>query len=140
VQVANDGRVWFQSFERLTEDAPGDGTLKGGVSEVYERIGGQTLLISRAPDGTPLQPDGKSSQGAWLAGVSADGSRVYLGTAASLTPDDQDAGHEWASSDGYLLENGAYTLLTTGPGDAGEQGFGGNGAQLLWASNDGQYV
>lgn len=139
-EVANDGRVWFGSVERLTEDAPGDGTLKGGVFEIYERVGGQTLLISRSPDGTPLQPDGKLTQPAWLRGVSADGNRVYLGTTASLTPDDQDGGHEWASSDGYVLENGAYTLVTTGPGDSGQQDFGGNGAEILWASNDGSYV
>lgn len=141
VQIDNSGRAWFESFERLTEDALGDGTLQGGVFQIYERVGSETLLVSRGPDGRPIPPENKQNISAWLLGVSADGARVYIQTDASLAPEDGDAGHEGGSSDGYVLSDGSYTLFTTGPLDDPLPNpnpyIGSHG---VWASDDGQYV
>ena len=52
-QVDNSGRVWFWSPELLTEDALGDGTLKHGVLQTFERDGDTTTLI-HGPDGKPI--------------------------------------------------------------------------------------
>lgn len=141
VQLDDSGRAWFDSYEKLTEDALGDGTLKNGVFQVYERDGNRTLLVSKRPDGTPIAPENKQNIAASLLGVSPDGKRVYLQTDASLVPEDGDAGYEGGSSDAYVISGGDYTLLTTGPLDgpapnpnpyAGSHG--------LWASDDGKYV
>jgi hypothetical protein len=135
VQLDNSGRVWFQSHEKLTEDALGDGTLKGGVSQVFQRVGNQTLLVSKGPDGQPIPPDNHRSS-AFLLGVSPDGERVYMSTQASLTPEDTDAG----SNDGYVLSGGKYTLLTTSPLDTASNPAPFSGWQEIWASGDGRFV
>lgn len=141
VQLDNSGRAWFTTPEKLTEDALGDGTLKNGVFQIYERTGSQTLLVSKRPDGTPIAPENKQNVAAYLLGVSPDGERVYIQTDASLVPEDGDAGHEGSSTDGYALSGGAYTLVTTGPLDSPapipnpyDGGF------QVWASDDGRYV
>jgi hypothetical protein len=141
VQLDNSGRAWFTSYERLTEDALGDGTLKNGISQIYERVGNRTLLVSKRLDGTPIAPENKQNSAAWLLGVSPDGERVYIQTDASLVPEDGDAGHEGSSTDGYMLSNGAYTLLTTGPLDSPApipNPY--DGEHQVWASDDGKYV
>jgi hypothetical protein len=141
VQLDNSGRAWFQSYEKLTEDALGDGTLQGGIFQIYERAGNQTVLVSKRPDGTPIPSEGNHRSAGYLLGVSPDGSRVYIGTEASLAPEDGDAGHGDASYDGYVLSGGAYSLLTTGPLDgpsANPNPF--TGTHAVWASDDGQYV
>ncbi len=140
VQLDNSGRAWFNSYERLTEDSLGDGTLTNGVFQIYERVGDQTLLVSRRPDGTPIAPENKQKIAAWLLGVSPDGERVYMQTEASLVPEDGDGGHEDASNDGYLLSGGAYTLFTTGPLDGAPNPNPYSGEHGVWASDDGKYV
>ena len=141
VQLDNSGRAWFVSLEKLTEDSLGDGTLRNGVFQVYERVGNETLLISRGPDGQPIRPENKQNISAWLLGVSPDGARVYIQTDASLTPEDGDAGHEGGSSDGYLLSDGHYTLFTTGPLDSPSPNPNPYiGTHGVWASDDGRYV
>ena len=141
VQVDNSGRVWFGSYELLTEDALGDGTLRHGVFQVFEREGNETLLISRLPDGQPIPPENKQNTSAQLLGVSPDGARVYMQTDASLTPEDGDAGHEGGSSDGYVLSDGHYSLFTTGPLDGPPPNPNPYaGTHTVWASDDGRYV
>ncbi len=141
VQLDNSGRAWFQSYEKLTEDALGDGTMLGGIWQIYERDGNQTVLVSKRPDGTPIPDEGTHRSAAFLLGVSPDGSRVYLGTQASLVPEDGDAGHGEGSSDGYVLSNGAYSLFTTGPLDGPFANPNAtSGSHAVWASDDGQYV
>src|SRR6187401_3293255 len=54
VQLDNSGDAWFSTVEKLTGDALGDGTLRHGVFQVYERTGNETLLVSRLPDGDPI--------------------------------------------------------------------------------------
>jgi Tol biopolymer transport system component len=140
VQLDNSGRAWFSTTEKLTEDALGDGTLKNGVFQVYERAGNRTRLISKGPDGKAIEPDSHHVAAA-LDGVSPDGERVYISTAASLTPEDTDVGGEDGSVDGYELSNGNFRLLTTGPLDEPSTGpFANNGSYILWASDDGKYV
>ncbi|MGB7589009.1 MAG: hypothetical protein WBM00_09910 [Solirubrobacterales bacterium] len=141
VQIDNSGDVWFGSVEKLTEDALGDGTLRHGVFQVYERSGETTTLVSRMPDGSPIPVENIQNVSAGLLGVSPDGSRVYLGTEASLTSEDGDAGHEDGSWDYYELSNGKYTLLTTGPLDGPFPIPNATaGSHRLWASDDGKYV
>ncbi len=140
VQVDNSGRVWFESYERLTEDAPGDGTLQHGITEIYERDGNTTRLISRLPDGSPILPEGKPSFPVSLVGASPDGERIYLKTEATLAPEDTDGGQEGGSWDAYVLADGHYTLLSTGPLDNGSNPNPWAGSQQLWASDDGSYV
>jgi hypothetical protein len=141
VQLDDSGRAWFGSIEKLTEDALGDGTSKGGIWQVYERVGNETVLVSKLPDGRPIPAENLQRTAAQLLGVSPDGERIYLQTTASLVPEDGDAGHEGGSSDGYVLSGGAYSLFTTGPLD----GPGANpnpysGSHGVWASDDGRYV
>lgn len=133
-QVDNSGRVWFESDEKLTEDAPGDGTRKNGVWQIYERSGNQTLLVTRYPDGTPIVPENQQRAAAFLLGVSPDGERVYLQTDASLVPEDADGG----ASDGYVLADGEYGLFTTGPLDSGSTAA--LESRGVWASDDGRYA
>ncbi|HEX3240561.1 MAG TPA: hypothetical protein VHR18_10560 [Solirubrobacterales bacterium] len=141
VQLDDSGRAWFQSYEKLTEDALGDGTLHGGIWQIYERVGNQTVLVSKRPDGTPIPSEGNYRSAAFLLGVSPDGSRVYFGTEASLVPEDGDAGHADGSSDVYVRANGAYSLLTTGPLDGPFANPNAtSGSHAVWASDDGQYV
>jgi hypothetical protein len=140
VQLDNFGRAWFESHEKLTEDALGDGTLKGGVFQIYQRVGNQTVLVSRRPDGQPIAPENKQQIAAMLLGVSSDGERVYVKTDASLVPEDLDGGHEASSQDGYLLSGGAYSLFTTGPLDGGPNPNPYIGSHGVWASDDGRVV
>ena len=141
VQLDNSGRAWFTTPEKLTEDALGDGSPKNGVFQIYERVGNQTLLVSKRPDGTPIAPENKQNVAAWLLGVSPDGERVYMKTGASLVPEDGDAGHEGGSIDGYVLSDGAYSLFTTGPLDSAAPNPNPYaGSQQVWASGDGRYV
>ena len=141
VQLDDSGRAWFQSYEKLTEDALGDGTLQGGIWQIYERAGNRTVLVSKRPDGTPISDEGNHRTAGYLLGVSPDGSRVYILTAASLAPEDGDAGLGEGSYDGYVLSNGAYSLFTTGPLDGPFANPNPtSGSHAVWASDDGQYV
>lgn len=140
-ELDNSGRVWFTSSEKLTEDALGDGTPRNGVFQVYQRVGNQTVLVSRYSDGRPIEANNRQRIAAWLLGVSPDGERVYIQTQASLVPEDTDGGHEELSSDGYVISGGAYSLFTVGPQDVtGPNTLFGFGAQGIWASDDGAYA
>lgn len=141
VQIDNSGRAWFWSNEKLTGDALGDGTLRGGVFQVYRRSGNTTTLVSRGPDGKPIPFDALHRTSASLEGVSPDGQRVYVKTEASLVPEDGDAGHGYGSWDYYELASGRYTLITTGPLDGPFSNPNALvGQQRLWASDDGSHV
>jgi hypothetical protein len=140
VQLDNFGRAWFESGEKLTEDALGDGTPKGGILQIYQRVGNQTVLVSRRPDGQPIAAENKQRIAATLLGVSSDGERVYIRTDASLLPEDLDGGHEGNSQDGYLFSGGAYSIFTTGPLDGAPNPNPFIGSHGVWASDDGRVV
>jgi hypothetical protein len=139
VQLDNSGRAWFDSVEKLTEDALGDGTLRGGVIQVYERSAKTTSLV-KGPDGNPI-PSGTHSTAARLLGVSPSGERIYILTQAPLTPDDLDPTVGDSATDGYEISGGRFHLLTTGPIDKpSDAPFANNGGWVLWASADGAHV
>jgi Tol biopolymer transport system component len=139
VQLDNAGDAWFGSIERLTDDALGDGTLRNGVFQVYERSGNTTTLL-KGPDGRPIPGDSHRGS-ARLSGVSPDGKRVYIETQASLTAEDADPAADDSANDGYEIADGRFRLLTTGPLEQPSAApFANNGGHLLWASADGRYV
>lgn len=139
VQIDNAGSVWFESNEKLTEDALGDGTFATGTFQIYERTGGKTLLVSKLPDGSPIPVENRRHISAELLAVSPDGRRVYLSTDASLTLDDGDGGHEDGSVDLYELFDGRYTFLSTGPLDDQKPPPFLGGLGRMMGSDDGQY-
>jgi len=92
------------------------------ASDVYERSGGTTTLVSTGPEG------GNGAFSAAFAQASDDGSHVFFVTSEPLVEEDEDE-----SSDIYLRSGGETTLVSTGP-------IGGNGsfsAGLHGVSSDG---
>jgi hypothetical protein len=103
--VSRDGtRVFFETSEQLV------GADTDVRVDVYERAGGTTTLVSTGPAG------GNGGFDASLAGVSDDGSHVFLATKERLTSADTDS-----QFDVYDRSGGTTTLVSTGPA-------GGNGA------------
>jgi hypothetical protein len=122
---ADGSRVFFTTDEKLvTAGTPADGDSQ---TDVYQRSGSTTTLISTGPNG------GSGANGAFFDGASADGSRVFFRTTEKLvTPADADS-----SFDVYQRTNGtATTLISTGPNG----GSGANEARFLDASADGSRV
>jgi hypothetical protein len=101
---ADGTRLFFQTNEALTSDDT-DSSM-----DVYERSAGTTTRLSLGPDG------GNAAKGASFTAASQDGSKVFLRTAESLVSADTDT-----VQDIYMRQNGATTLISTGPS-------GGNGA------------
>ncbi len=97
--ASDDGsRVFFDTSESLTA---GD---TDASTDIYERAGGTTTLISVGPNG---------GNGAFFASfqrASADGARVVFQTPESLVAEDTDT-----QTDVYLRAGGATTLISTGP-------------------------
>lgn len=103
--ASDDGtRVFFDTQESLTA---GD---TDAATDVYERTGGTTTLVSTGPAG------GNGAFFSSFQAVSSDGARVIFHTAEPLVPGDSDS-HQ----DVYRREAGVTTLVSTGPA-------GGNGA------------
>ena len=75
---ADGARVFFVTFEVLA------GADSDTSQDVYERSGGQTTLISTGPTGANGAFD------ASFRGASADGARVFFGTAEPLVAGDMD--------------------------------------------------
>lgn len=121
--ASSDGtRAFFETTESLLA-ADSDSS-----SDVYERVGGATALVS-------VGPAGGNAEGApaVLRWVSPDGSggAVLFTTSEALTADDEDA-----FQDVYARQSGTTTRVSTGPG-------GGNGsfnASFAGASDDGGHV
>ncbi|MGH2979892.1 MAG: hypothetical protein ACRDLQ_09695 [Solirubrobacterales bacterium] len=96
--------VWFTTTEQLVSSDT------DSVSDVYERAGGTTTLISTGSTG------GNGAVNAFFSAASIDGERVFFSTGEALVGADSDA-----SRDVYQREAGTTTLISTGPD-------GGNGA------------
>ena len=71
-------------------------------SDVYERSGGVTTLVSTGSDNS-----------SHFVAISADGSRILIESEAALTPEDEDS----AATDVYEISAGEATLLTPGTDD-----------------------
>jgi hypothetical protein len=118
--ASHDGSVaFFETSERLVT------TDVDNATDVYARSAGATEIVSTGPVG------GNGAQNAFFAGSSADGSRVFFGTAERLTSQDTD-GH----TDVYERAAGAITLVSIGPSG----GNGAHGAFFDDASSDGAAV
>jgi hypothetical protein len=131
--ASEDGsRVFFETREPLVaadSDAncvsQDDAQPSRLCTDVYERFGGVTTLISTGPSG------GSGAFDARFLRASADGSRVFFTTAERLVSADSDT-----MPDVYQTVAGTTTLVSTGP-------LGGNGNNLTFfggASNDGARV
>jgi hypothetical protein len=94
------GRVFFQSSESLHA-----ADTDPGASDVYERFGSTTNLISQGPAG------GSGPHLSEFVGASTDGTRVFFQTYEQLVSTDTDA--TWL--DAYERNAGATTLISTGP-------------------------
>ena len=120
---ADGSRVFLQTTQKLTPD-----DTDTGRSDVYERAGGVTTLVSQ-PTGVG-DPD--TAQAAF-SGASADGSRVFFETAQKLTADDGDTG--WVD---VYERAGAVTTLVSQPSNVADPGT--SDAFFARASNDGSRV
>jgi hypothetical protein len=81
--ISTDGsRVFFETDQKLT----GDDT-DAGRTDVYERAGGVTTLVSK-----PVGAADPDTAGAYLFGASAGGNRVIFETTQRMTANDNDSG------------------------------------------------
>jgi hypothetical protein len=114
--TSSDGsRVVFETDERLTSADTDSNT------DVYQRAGGTTTLLSTGPTG------GNGAVDAFFGGATKDGTHVWIETRESLVAADTDG-----RQDVYERSGGTTTLTSTGPS-------GGNGsfdASFQAASDD----
>jgi hypothetical protein len=101
---ADGTRVFFTTPESLVS---GD---TDSSSDVYQRSGGTTTLVSTGPAG------GNGSVGATFEGASRDGTHLFFATSEQLVSGDTDS-----QTDIYERSGGTTTLISTGAA-------GGNGA------------
>lgn len=102
--TSKDGKsVFFSTPERLV---PGD---TDDADDVYRRLNDSFTLLSTGPSG------GNGAFGAFLAGISVNGSRVFFETRESLVPSDEDSCFQDGCWDAYQRFRGTTTLLSTGP-------------------------
>jgi Ca2+-binding RTX toxin-like protein len=95
---ADGSRVFVETAQKLTAD-----DTDTGRSDVYERSGGVTTLITQ-PSGVADPDTGFAS----FSGSSADGHRVFFETPQKMTPDDSDTNRD----DVYERSGGVTTLVT----------------------------
>ena len=120
---ADGSRVFFETPQKLTAD-----DVDTARSDVYERAGGVTTLVSQ-PTGV-ADPD---TDGAFFAGASTGGGRVFFSTTQKLSADDTDT----ARADVYERAGGVTTLVTQPTGVADPDT---NGANLRATSDDGSHA
>jgi hypothetical protein len=117
---ADGSRAFFESEERLVR-----ADMDNRSRDVYERFGGQTLLVSQG------ETDGTAQIDAQFLGASADGTRVFFTTNEPLLSEDGDG-----AQDVYERSGGETRLVSAGK-------TGGNGpfpASFAGASEDGTRV
>jgi hypothetical protein len=120
--ASSDGtHVFFETGEPLvasdTDDCEPLDPLPNGCTDVYERAGASTTLVSPDPVG------GGEDYGARIEDTSQDGGRVLIRTRAQLVGGDTDD-----STDLYERAGGTTTLISTGSS-------GGNGAFDVFSSD-----
>ena len=117
--VADDGRVWFTSFDRLTTDA-------NRTENLYLRAGDETTLLT---------PGAENGLAELSMSVTPVGSRVFVASKADLDPDDPAFGDQ--DPDLFELRGDSWKIWTTGPNDQP------TGTDWFWRSlisEDGRYV
>jgi hypothetical protein len=121
VGASADGvRVWFSTTEKLVP------TDTDSQSDVYQRSGGQTFLISRGAI------NGSGNFAATFRGASSDGSRVFYSTSEQLVSADTDS-----QQDIYEFSpGGVITRISAGA----INGNGPQAAAFTHASTDGTRV
>lgn len=93
-----DGRrVFFDAFGPLSADDTDE------CPDLYERAGGQTMLVAPNPKPAPQYP---LCDGVRFDGMSADGSHLFLTTGEELLPEDE------SGTDIYEQVGGSLTLLS----------------------------
>src|SRR3954451_7959002 len=123
--ISQDGtRAFFETTQRMTAD-----DQDPGVTDVYERFGGTTTLISQ-PDGV-VDP---STFGANLVGLSEDGTRVFFDSTGKFTDQDMDS----SRNDVYQRFAGA-TILISQP-ETGLTDPNSDDVTFAGASADGSHV
>ena len=121
VGLSEDGeRAILQTSAALTA------TDTDEQSDVFERFGGVTKLVSVGPTG------GNAEAFAAFEGASADGTRVFFRTTEQLVEGDTDN-----AADSYERLGGLTTLLSTGPAGGNENGMH---ASALGFSSSGDHV
>jgi Tol biopolymer transport system component len=103
---ADGARVFFESDEQLV------GADEDGTGDVYERVGGETRLVSRRdPSCEPAtcENGGAPAFFRWISPAGL-GSAVAIGTQEQLDPADTDK-----AADVYERSGASTTLLSTGP-------------------------
>jgi hypothetical protein len=121
VGASADGvRVWFSTAEKLVP------TDTDSQSDVYQRSGGQTFLISRGAI------NGSGNFAALFRGASSDGSRVFFSTSEQLVSADTDS-----QQDIYEFSPGGVITLISA---AAMNGNGPQAAAFVHASTDGTRV
>jgi hypothetical protein len=120
--ISKDGkRVFFSTTEPLvatdTDSCPERFAPPRGCSDVYERSGAATTLLSIGPSSTNGQDD------AWFIGASENGRRVFLGTPEALVGTDTDSCPQYRPTSGcpdiYERVKGSTILVSTGLSDPG---------------------
>jgi WD40-like Beta Propeller Repeat len=113
---ADGSRLVFTTTQQLTPDDTDSGRM-----DVYERAGRTTTLLSQ-----PTGVADHDTADVEFAGLSRDGSHVFMRTAQRLAADDADTNR----SDAYVRSDGATTLVSKPTGvadpDTGGVDFGGN--------------
>ena len=90
--------MFFDTQEQLT------GSDSDSSTDIYERAGGATTLISTGPAG------GNGANFSAFQQATADGTRVFFHTAEGLVAEDTDG-----LQDVYQRQGGTTTLISTGP-------------------------
>ena len=112
---ADGSRLFLVSKEALVPPAEGDSSGPGDRDEntdVHERSGGTTTLISSGQLAGSGPYSGNGPFDAQLQGVSADGAAAFLVTKEQLTAEDSDVGED------VYMRSGGGTLLVSRSNDA----------------------
>jgi hypothetical protein len=124
--ISRDGsRVFFETDEKLLA---ADTDLQ---TDIYERAGGTTTLISTGPTG------GNGPFFVAFGGVSADGTRVFFETDEKLVAGDTDTFY-----DVYQRAGGTTTHISTGPAggngnlDSGYRDISADGSQVFFQTQE----
>jgi hypothetical protein len=127
--VSPDGsRIFWETNEKLTADDRFDG-CNDGCTDIYERSGGTTTLITGGPQETIASTEVPGQSSIRLA--APGGGRVIFETLQNLVSSDTDG-----LFDAYEFDRGELSLLTPGPGASQAAGASADGSRVVVATPD----